>query len=40
MTVKLDPETTRFIADQVEVMNKTPAEIINDLIREKFAVGA
>jgi len=38
MTVKLDPETTRFLADQAESTRKTPAEIIGDMVREKIAV--
>ena len=40
MTVKLDPETTRFLADQAVVTHKTPTEIIGDLVREKIAQGA
>lgn len=38
MTVKLDPETTRFLADRAEATHKTPAEIIGELVREKIAV--
>ena len=37
MTVKLDPETTRFIADQAEATQKTPSEIISELVREKLS---
>ena len=38
MTVRLDPETTRFLADQAETTQKTPTEIIGELVREKFSV--
>ncbi|MDR0320323.1 MAG: hypothetical protein LBI28_02355 [Treponema sp.] len=38
MTVKLDPETTRFLAAHAEATNKTFAEIINELVKEKIAV--
>ena len=38
MTVRLDPETTRFLAAQAEATNKTPSEIIGELVREKIAV--
>ena len=38
MTVKLDPETTRFLADRAETTHKTFSEIISDLVREKIAV--
>ena len=37
MTVKLDPETTRFLADQAEATRKTPAEIIGEMVRERIA---
>ena len=37
-TVKLDPETTRFLAAQAEITHKTFAEIINELVKEKIAV--
>ena len=40
MTVKLDPETTRFIADQAEATQKTPTEIISELVREKLSASA
>jgi hypothetical protein len=36
MSVKLDPETTRTLAAQAEVVRQTPAEIIAGLVREKF----
>jgi len=38
MTVKLDPETTRYLADQAESTRKTPAEIIGEMVREKIAI--
>ena len=38
MTVKLDPETTRFLAIQAETTHKTFTEIIGELVREKIAV--
>jgi hypothetical protein len=38
MTVKLDPETTRFLADQAEATHKTFSEIISELVKEKIAV--
>ena len=38
MTVKLDPETTRFLAKQAEATHKSFSEIISDLVREKIAV--
>jgi hypothetical protein len=38
MTVKLDPETTRFLAAQAESTHKTPAELIGDMVREKMVV--
>ena len=38
MTVKLDPETTRFLAKQAENTHKSFSEIISDLVREKIAV--
>ena len=38
MMVRLDPETTRFLADRAEVTRKTPSEIISELVREKIAV--
>ena len=40
MTVRLDPETTRFIADEAEATHKTPTEIIGELVREKIAASA
>ena len=36
MSVKLDPETTCTLAAQADVVHQTPAEIIADLVREKF----
>ena len=36
--VRLDPETTCFLADQAEATHKTPSEIIGELVREKIAV--
>jgi len=38
MTVRLDPETTKFLAEQAEVTHKTFSEIIGELVREKIAV--
>ena len=38
MTVKLDPETTRFLAIQAEATHKTFTEIIGELVKEKIAV--
>ena len=39
MTVKLDPETTQFLVKQAESTQKTPSQIISELVREKIAVG-
>ena len=38
MTVRLDPETTRFLAVQAEATHKTFSEIINELVKEKIAI--
>ena len=38
MMVRLDPETTRFLAEQAEARNKTPSEIITELVQEKLSV--
>jgi predicted HicB family RNase H-like nuclease len=38
MTVRLDPETTQFLAAQAEATHKSFAQIINELVREKIAV--
>ena len=38
MTVKLDPETTKFLAKHAEITHKSFSEIISDLVREKIAV--
>jgi len=40
MTVKLDPETTCTLATQSEAVHQTPAEIIANLVREKFTVSS
>ena len=40
MTVKLDPETTRFLADQAAATKKTPTEIISELVKEKIVASA
>ena len=40
MTVKLDPETTRFLANEAEATHKTPTEIISELVREKLSASA
>jgi len=40
MTIRLDPDITRFLADQAEATQKTPAEIVNELVREKILVSA
>ena len=37
MTVKLDPETTQFLANQAEVTKKTPSQIIGEMVRERIA---
>ena len=37
MSVKLDPDTTCTLAAQAEAVRQTPAEIIAELVREKFA---
>ena len=37
MSVKLDPETSGTLAAQAEAIHQTPAEIIANLVREKFA---
>ena len=38
MTVKLDPETTRFLAAEAEVSRKSITEIISELVKKKAAV--
>jgi len=38
MTVKIDPETTKFLAAQAEATQKSFSEIIGELVREKIAV--
>ena len=38
MTVKIDPETTQFLAEQAEATHKSFSEIIRDLVKEKIAV--
>jgi len=38
MTVKLDPETIKYLADQAEATHKTFTEIISELVKEKIAV--
>ena len=40
MTVKLDPETTRALADRAEITHKTPPQIIGELVRERLSVTA
>ena len=37
MSVKLDPETTRLLADRAEANHKTPAEIIGEMVQGRFA---
>ena len=37
MTIKLDPETTQFLATEAEATHKTPTEIISELVREKLS---
>jgi hypothetical protein len=37
MMVRLDPETTRFLAAQAESTKKTPSQIIGDMVRERIA---
>jgi len=37
MTVKLDPETTQFLAAQAESTKKTPSQIISEMVRERIA---
>ena len=37
MTVKLDPETTRFLAAQAESTKKTPSQIIKEMVQERIA---
>ena len=36
ISVKLDPKTTCTLATQAQSVHQTPAEIIADLVREKF----
>ena len=38
MTVKLDPETTRFLIAQAEATKKTFSEIISELVKEKISL--
>ena len=38
MMVRLDPETTQFLAVEAETTQKTFSEIIGELVREKIAV--
>ena len=38
MSVKLDPETSRAIAAHAEVIHKTPAEIIADLVHREISI--
>jgi len=40
MMVRLDPETTCFLADHAEATHKTPTEIISDLVKEKLSASA
>ena len=40
MMVRLDPETTNFLANQAETTRKTPSQIIKELVLEKLAVPA
>ncbi|MDR0550658.1 MAG: hypothetical protein LBG72_01425 [Spirochaetaceae bacterium] len=40
MTVRLDPETTRIIADRAQAEHTTPAHVIGALAREKIAASA
>jgi hypothetical protein len=40
MTVKLDPETTQFLAAEAELTHKTFSEIIGELVREKLSASA
>ena len=37
MLIRLDPETTRFLATQAENTHKSCTEIIGELVREKIA---
>jgi len=37
MSVKLDPQTTCVLSAHAEAVHQTPAEIIAELVREKFA---
>ena len=37
MMVRLDPETTRFLAAQAESTKKTPSQIIGEMVRERIA---
>jgi hypothetical protein len=38
MMVRLDPETTQFLATEAEMTHKSFAQIINELVKEKIAV--
>jgi len=38
MTVKLDAETTQFLAAQAESTKKSPSQIISELVREKMVL--
>jgi hypothetical protein len=38
MTVRLDPETTRVVADRAEAEHITPAEVIKAIVRKELAV--
>jgi hypothetical protein len=37
MSVKLDPETTRILAERAEAKHKTPAEIIGEMVQGLYA---
>jgi hypothetical protein len=40
MAVTLDPETTCALSAYAEIVHKSPAEIIAEMVREKIPVGA
>jgi len=40
MTVKVDPETTRYLAEQAEATHKSFSEIIGELVRKELSASA
>ena len=40
MLIDLDREVAEYLREQAKVFHKSQVEVINDLVREKLAVGA